>query len=147
MIEFHQLAESGEPATTLTLPFHARERCRQKVTLDDGRAAGLFLPRGTVLQPEDRLRSPDGLVVVVRAAAETVSETHSSDSLLLTRAAYHLGNRHVALQIGPGRLRWLHDHVLDDMIRGLGLPVAVQEAPFLPEPGAYAQGHGHSHAH
>ena len=68
------------------------------------------------------------------------------DPWSLARAAYHLGNRHVALQVGSGWLRYLHDHVLDDMVRGLGFEVVVEEAPFEPEAGAYG-GHGHSHSH
>ena len=65
-------------------------------------------------------------------------------------ASYHLGNRHVPLQIAPGRLRYQHDHVLDDMVRGMGLEVTVEEAPFEPEPGAYGghhTSHGHGHRH
>jgi urease accessory protein len=74
---------------------------------------------------------------------------HSADPRPLARAAYHLGNRHVALQIGDGWLRYCHDHVLDEMLLGLGLRVTVEQAPFEPEAGAYhAEGdsaHGHSH--
>ena len=86
-------------------------------------------------------------VVVVRAAAEPVSEVCCGDPLLFARACYHLGNRHVPLQIDDGRLRYQHDHVLDDMLRGLGLQVGFAEAPFEPEPGAYGgSAHGHAHA-
>ena len=122
--------------------------------LDDGREAGVFLARGETLRDGDLLGSADGTLVCVRAAAEPVSEVHCDDPLLLARACYHLGNRHVALQITPGRLRYQHDHVLDDMLRGLGLQPAFVEAPFEPEPGAYggsahghAGGHGHGHSH
>jgi urease accessory protein len=66
--------------------------------------------------------------------------------MLLARACYHLGNRHVALQIEPGRLCWLRDHVLDAMVVGLGLRVTQIDAPFEPEPGAYGGGQGHGHA-
>ncbi len=118
------------------------------MTLDDGREAGIFLERGDALRDGDCLISDDGLVVQVKAAAELVSTATCADPLLLARACYHLGNRHVALQIEPGRLRYLHDHVLDDLVRGLGLEVTVEDAPFEPEPGAYgghAHGHGHNH--
>ena len=82
------------------------------------------------------------------AAAETVSTVHSDNGLVLARACYHLGNRHVPLQIGPGWLRYAHDHVLDDMLRGFGLTVRVERAPFEPEAGAYvAASHAHTHAH
>ena len=116
--------------------------------LDDGREAGIFLERGDALHEGDLLHGDDGLAVRVTAAAEQVSTVTCSDPLLLARACYHLGNRHVALQIEPGRLRYLHDHVLDDLVRGLGLEVTVEDAPFEPEPGAYgghAHGHGHNH--
>ena len=96
--------------------------------------------------PADLLASVDGTIVVVRAAAEPVSEVRCDDPLLLARACYHLGNRHVPLQIEPGFVRYQHDHVLDEMLQGLGLSVAVCQAPFEPEPGAYG-GHGHSHSH
>ena len=83
---------------------------------------------------------------MVRAAAEPVSVVVSADPLLLLRAAYHLGNRHVPLQIGAGWLRYLRDHVLDDLCRGLGLEVEAASLPFEPEAGAYAgSSHGHSH--
>ncbi|MCB1775616.1 MAG: urease accessory protein UreE [Gammaproteobacteria bacterium] len=150
MIELDRRLDAGEPAVTLTLPLDKRVRCRLRVTLDDGREAGVFLPRGEVLRDGDLLSNDAGLVVCVKAADETVSEVCSADSLLLARACYHLGNRHVALQIEPGRVRYRHDHVLDDMLRGLGLDPAAVEAPFEPEPGAYggsAQHAHHGHAH
>ncbi len=114
--------------------------------LDDGREAGVFLARGDSLKHGDLLASDDGLVVRVEAAHERLSTVASPDSHLLARACYHLGNRHVALQIEPGRLRYLHDHVLDDMVRGLGLAVTLEDAPFEPEPGAYG-GPAHAHGH
>ena len=65
----------------------------------------------------------------------------------MARACYHLGNRHVALQIGEGWVRYQHDHVFDAMVTGLGLNVIVEQAPFEPEAGAYSQGHAHHHDH
>ena len=85
-------------------------------------------------------------VIRVLAAPETVSTVRCADPHLLARAAYHLGNRHVPLQIDPGLLRYQHDHVLDDMLRGLGLTVETEQAPFEPEAGAY-QSAPHSHSH
>jgi len=149
MIELDRRLTEGEPSTTLTLPLDKRVRSRLRVTLDDGREAGVFLPRGEVLRHGDLLADGDGTVVRILAANEPVSEVCSDDPLLLARACYHLGNRHVSLQIDTGRVRYRHDHVLDDMLRGLGLdPVAV-EAPFEPEPGAYGgSAHAqHDHAH
>jgi len=137
------------PEGTITLTLEQRLKRRLRVTLDDGREAGIFLERGKGLRDGELLVSAKGLVVRVRAAAERVSTVLSDDPQRLARACYHLGNRHVALQIEPGCLRYLHDHVLDEMVRGLGLKVCVEEAPFEPEPGAYTgggPGHGrHRH--
>lgn len=129
---------------TLTLPFEQRQKSRLRTRLDNGQEVGLFLPRGAVLRHGDRLRAANGLIVEVQAALETVSTGHTTDSLLLARAAYHLGNRHVALQLASGWLRYLHDHVLDDMVRELGLEVMCEQALFEPEAGAYSSGH-HQH--
>ena len=148
MIELDRRVVGGDAATTLTLARDRRIRSRQRVVLDDGREAGVFLPRGEVLRDGDLLGTADGLVVAVRAAAEPVSEVASDDPLLLARACYHLGNRHVELQIDSGRVRYRHDHVLDDMLRGLGLAPTFAQLPFEPEPGAYGgSAHGHAHAH
>ena len=133
--------------TLLTLPYERRIISRQRVTLDDGQDAGLFLPRGSILQEGDYLKAETGEVVVIKAADETVSTLYCEDPLQVARACYHLGNRHVQLQITQGMIRYQHDHVLDDMLRGLGLHINVEQAPFQPEPGAYGGGHGHSHDH
>lgn len=134
-------------ASSLTLPYERRIISRQRVTLDNGVDAGLFLPRGTTLHDGDGLKAESGEVVVVKAACETVSTLHCDDPLLLARACYHLGNRHVPLQIVQGMIRYQHDHVLDEMLHGMGLHVQVEQAPFEPEAGAYGGGHGHSHSH
>jgi len=138
-----RLREPADAQATLTLPFEQRQKSRLRIRLDNGQDAGLFLPRGTVLRHGDRLRATSGLVVEVRAAPETVSTARADDALLLARAAYHLGNRHVALQLGPGWLRYPHDHVLDNMAQELGLTVNREQAPFEPEAGAYGGGHHH----
>jgi urease accessory protein len=144
MLEIHELlSEPTTTHTTLTLPFEQRQKSRLHATLDDGTEVGLFLPRGTVLRHGDCLCATDGRVIEVRAAPETVSTITASEPQLLTCAAYHLGNRHVALQIGSGWLRYRHDHVLDEMVEHLGLHVAVEQAPFEPEAGAYGGGHPH----
>ena len=107
---------------------------------------GTSRPRGIVLRGGDLLLAEDATVIEVVAADETVSIVKSLDPTALARAAYHLGNRHVAVQIGAGWLRYGHDHVLDDMVRGLGLDVVAEQAPFEPEAGAYGHSHGaHSH--
>jgi urease accessory protein len=138
------IPQAAQIDTSLTLPLESRSKSRLRVTLDDGREAGLFLPRGGSLRQGDLLRSETGLVVEVHAAPETLSRVRCDDPLLLARACFHLGNRHVALQIEAGQLSYRHDHVLDEMVAGLGLQVVVEEAPFEPEAGAYG---GHSHAH
>jgi urease accessory protein len=129
---------TGGADGTLTLTFEDRRRSRLLARLDDGREVALLLPRGTILREGDRVRADeDGLVFSVRAAAESLSISRTSDPLALTVAAYHLGNRHVPLQIGSGWLAYAHDHVLDDLVRGLGLEVETRVAPFEPEPGAF----------
>ncbi len=153
MLRLIEKCNGGEAAETMTLPFELRQKSRLRVTLDSGREAGVFLPPGTQLKDGDRLRTDDGRVVAVRAAPETVSVVETGDPLLLARICYHLGNRHVPLQIGDGWARWLHDHVLDDMVRSLGASVHVVQAAFQPEAGAYHEAgvrhasHGHSHSH
>jgi urease accessory protein len=132
----------------LVLPFGDRSKSRLRARLDNGEEAGLFLERGSILRHGDLLLADDGRVIEVRAASETVSTVRTRDPLMLARASYHLGNRHVALEISAGWLRYQHDHVLDDMLRGFGLEVVVGEAPFEPEAGAYvAAAHAHSHPH
>jgi urease accessory protein len=131
---------------TLSLNRDQRGRARLRATLSDGREVAVLLPRGGLLRDGDGLASACGLRVRVCAAAETLSRVECDDPLALARACYHLGNRHVALQIEAGRLSYLHDHVLDAMLAGLGLEVRVVEGPFEPESGAYG-GHGHGHAH
>lgn len=147
MLNFVQIVGEGQEAMgSVTLSFDQRVKSRLKVELDNGETAGLFLPRGCILKHGDRIVAESGEVVAVRAADETVSTVYVTDPVLMARACYHLGNRHVALQIDAGFLRYQHDHVLDEMVEGLGLPVICEQAPFEPEAGAY-HGGGHSHSH
>lgn len=147
MLTFTEKLAAPAPAqTTLTLPFEVRQKSRLRATLDDGREAGLILERGTLLRGGDLLRAEDGTVVEVRAAPESVSTAFARDPELLTRAAYHLGNRHIAVQIGDTWLRYLHDHVLDHMLEQLGLQVTLEQVPFEPEAGAYEGHAAHAHA-
>lgn len=136
---------------TLTLPIDIRVKSRAKVQLNDGREAGLMLPRGLLLRGGDCLSTEDGAEVVeIIAASEAVSVVRCADRFLLAKACYHLGNRHVPLQILPDELRYHHDHVLDTMLRQFKLQVTFAHLPFEPEAGAYASeshGHHHSHAH
>lgn len=142
-----RLSDHHRAATdTLTLSYEQRTRSRLRVTTDSNIEAGLFLPRGMVLNQGDQLLAEDGTIVEVRAASETVSSASTDVPLLLNRVCYHLGNRHVPLQIDPGNVRYLHDHVLDDMVRALGLKVETIQAPFEPESGAYHRsGQAHDH--
>jgi len=135
----------GRPAARLILPFELRQRSRLLAVMDSGEEVGLMLPRGTVLRGGDRLQVSDGRLVEVVAAPEQVSIVRSSDARALARGAYHLGNRHVAVQLTVDSIRYLRDHVLDDMLRGLGLKVEADVLPFEPEAGAYSQSHAHSH--
>jgi urease accessory protein len=159
MLTLTSVVARGEPAETtasVTLSYDQRRRARLRTRLDDGTDVGLVLPRGLLLKDGDRLRSEDGTkVVLVRAAVEELSCASTHDSHLLLRATYHLGNRHVALQLEPRRLLYQHDHVLDGLMRELGLDVTGLKAPFEPEPGAYgheesvsrAGHHDHDHGH
>jgi len=131
---------------TLSLPIDMRTRSRARVKLDDGRDAGLFLERGSLVRGGDLLLSDDGLVVKVLAANETVSTVYSENPLQLMRAAYHLGNRHVPLQVDKTWLRYQHDAVLDSMLKQMGLEVLVEHAAFEPEAGAYHQEGEHDHS-
>lgn len=138
----------AEIAALVVLDYDQRQKCRLRVTTECGLEVGVFLPRGESLQDQDVLKTNDGRLVRVQAALEALSEVLCEDTWMLARAAYHLGNRHVPLQVLPGVLRYQADYVLDDMIRQLGLSVMQVQAPFQPEKGAYhSHGGGHSHAH
>ena len=127
----------------LRLPFEMRQKSRLRAKLASGEEVGLFLEHGAILRGGDWLRSNDGRAVLVVAADEALMEARCTGPLELTRAAYHLGNRHVPVQIGDGWLRFQRDEVLAQMLRGLGATVSELAAPFEPEAGAYAAGHHH----
>ena len=137
------------PATdSVALAYDERKRSRLKVRLASGVEAGIFLERGDYLHGGDKLVAEDGSAVVeIFAAPEKLIEAVADNPLLFARAAYHLGNRHVPVQILPtengGKLRFQADHVLAEMVRGLGCKVGETEAPFQPESGAYGGGHQH----
>ncbi|MBL8448413.1 MAG: urease accessory protein UreE [Dechloromonas sp.] len=136
---------------SVALAYDERKRSRLRVILASGREAGIFLSRGDPLLDGDRLQAEDGATVVeVTAAPEALIEASADSPLLFARAAYHLGNRHVPVQLEPtasgGRLRFQADHVLAAMVQGLGCAVRQTEAPFQPESGAYGGGHAHGAA-
>jgi urease accessory protein len=140
------------PATdSVALAYDERKRSRLKITLASGTEAGIFLERGDHLHGGDKLAAEDGSAVVeILAAPEKLIEAVADSPLLFARAAYHLGNRHVPVQILPtdngGTLRFQIDHVLAEMVKGLGCTVSETEAPFQPESGAYGA-HGGHHLH
>jgi len=127
----------------LVLAFELRQKSRLRTTTASGEEVGLFLDRGSVLRDGDLLQAEDGRVVRVVARPEPVLDITCADSAALTRVAYHLGNRHVPLQVGDDWLRIADDHVLRQMVQGLGASVMAKQAPFEPEAGAYAAGHAH----
>ncbi|MEX9870042.1 urease accessory protein UreE [Providencia huaxiensis] len=150
MKKFIKIIDSHQASHTelsLCLTMDERTKSRLKVTLSDGQEAGLFLPRGTVLKEGDILATEEGELVTIEAAKEQVSTVYSDDPLLLARVCYHLGNRHVPLQIEAGWCRYFHDHVLDDMARGLGATISVGLEKYQPEPGAYGGSSGGHHHH
>lgn len=140
------------PILKLTLPFELRQKSRLRARLDNGEEVSLILPRGRVLRGGERVTAPDGRELEIVAAPEKLLHIECER---LARVAYHLGNRHVPLEIGSGFLRIAEDHVLEEMVRGLGARVVRIEAPFEPEHGAYGHrhdemGHGgkiHDHHH
>ncbi|ELW3736865.1 urease accessory protein UreE [Escherichia coli] len=137
----------AQTTASVTLPVDMRVKSRIKVTLNDGRQAGLLLPCGLLLRDGDILSNENGdEFIKVIAADEAVSVVRCADPFMLAKACWHLGNRHVPLQIMPGELRYHHDHVLDDMLRQFGLDVDFAHLPFEPEAGAYAsKSHAHNH--
>jgi urease accessory protein len=122
---------------SITLPYEARQKSRLLSQTDKGTTVGVFLPRGQVLRRGLVLTGPDHYQVKVDAAPESLSVVRTNDTLQFAKACYHLGNRHVPLQILPEELRYLTDHVLDKMLLGFGLNVTYEILPFEPEHGAY----------
>jgi urease accessory protein len=143
-------------AATVELDWDVRQKSRFDATDSNGRALGVFLPRGTLVRGGDVLVLEDGSLVRVQAAPQevlriTACAQHGSP-FDLTRAAYHLGNRHVPIELQPDHLKIEPDHVLADMLRAMHMTVVTVQEAFEPEGGAYsshghAQGHGHSHSH
>jgi urease accessory protein len=140
-------------AARVSLDWDVRQKSRFDATDSLGRTLGVFLPRGAVVRGGDVLVAEDGSLIVVDAAPQKVLRVthcreHGSPYDLL-RAAYHLGNRHVQLELKPDHLKLEPDHVLADLLRQMHLMVNEVEEAFEPEGGAYASGdaHGHGHGH
>ncbi len=147
-------------ASTVELDWDVRQKSRFEATDSQGRTIGVFLPRGTTVRGGDVLVAEDGSLVRVIAAPQAVLKiTHCAEHGApydLLRAAYHLGNRHVPIELKPDHLKIEPDHVLADLLRGMHLIVTEVNEAFEPESGAYAAGghahgpahdHGHDHGH
>ncbi len=128
------------------LAYSLRCRSRQRIKLDNGEVVGLILNQGSVLRHGDILVADDGKLIAVHAAIEPVVRVGARNPLQLTRAAYHLGNRHILVEIGPDYLQFEYDPILVDMLNQLGgITIAAVQAPFEPDAGAYGGGHKHGH--
>ncbi|MEZ4278969.1 MAG: urease accessory protein UreE [Myxococcota bacterium] len=141
---------TGEAIATVTLDYDARHRRRIRLAFDGGGEALLDLDRAVALAGGDGLQLETGEWIAVIAAPEPILEITAPDPLLRMRLAWHLGNRHVPAELGTDRIRIRPDHVLRDMLVGLGAVVTERIAAFQPERGAYdgaSASHSHSHAH
>lgn len=166
MIHFSKLIRQGQGlakpllarAATVQLDWDVRQKSRFETSHSQGQTVGVFLPRGTVIRGGDVLVGEDGSLLRVLAAPQAVLRvTHhpvQGSSFDLMRAAYHLGNRHVPIELQASHLKIEPDHVLADMLRAMGLDVQAVSEAFEPESGAYGEhgghahhGHGHDHHH
>jgi urease accessory protein len=134
-------------ADSVVLDHDRRHRRRIRLTTEGGEALLLDLARPQHLREGDGLLCDDGTIIAVRAAAEPLLELAAPDAASLVRIAWHLGNRHLPTQLLGDRIRIREDHVIAEMVRGLGGSVMPLSAPFDPEGGAYAGGHHHHHHH
>lgn len=138
-------------AATVELDWDVRQKSRFETTTSQGQSVGVFLPRGTVIRGGDVLVGEDGSLLQVMAAAQAVLrityDAHHGTPFDLTRAAYHLGNRHVPIELQADHLKIEPDHVLADMLRAMHLQVTAVDEAFEPESGAYGDHGGHSHGH
>lgn len=136
---------------SVSLSFDLRQKSRLRVTLASGQEAAIYMSRGEIMRGGDILQADNGALIQVQAADQAVMKVTAKSPQDLMRAAYHLGNRHVPLQIGDGCLQLESDYVLKDMLLGLGVEVTEVQAAFEPESGAYGGGHHHhnddDHAH
>ncbi|MFL0797144.1 MAG: urease accessory protein UreE [Cellvibrionaceae bacterium] len=141
------VSNQNDAIEQVRLSFDDRKRGRLKVTTLDGDEVGIQIERGQVLRDGTWLSNDAGELLQVLALPEEVTTAYVADATLFARGCYHLGNRHVPLQVGEGFLRYQRDYVLDDMLKGLGIEPQYEEAIFEPENGAYAPGTGHHHHH
>jgi urease accessory protein len=137
-------------AATVALDWDTRQRSRFEMMDSDGRRVAAVLPRGAIVRGGDVLVVEDGSLVRVIAARQALLVVHArrhGDPFDLMRAAYHLGNRHVSLELQADHLKIEPDHVLAQMLEQMQLAVHPIDAPFEPESGAYAIGNSHHHSH
>lgn len=134
---------SGAPDDSIVLDFDARHRRRLQMTSTSGKSFLLDLKSAVALHDKDVLELDDGSAVLIMAKAEQLAEISADDAAQLARISWHLGNRHLPVQILDGRLRIAYDHVIVDMVRRLGATVDIVDAPFQPEGGAYGEAHLH----
>jgi urease accessory protein len=151
-LEVRRDAYKLEVNSRLELPFDSRQKTRLRTRLASGEEAALMLPRGEILRGGDLVAASDGRVIEVIAAPERVLHVECASATELARCAYHLGNRHVPVEVGEGFLRLAEDHVLEKMLAGLGAELRHVTAPFEPEAGAYhgnaaLERHHHDHGH
>ena len=139
----HLVPREIQATETVELSFDQREKSRLRVTMANAEEIGIQLKIGTMLSHGDKLALQDGRIVEVIAANESMLEVRAANLTQLARIAYHVGNRHVPLQVEDDHLLMLPDHVLRAMVEGLGGVVAEVRRGFQPESGAY----GHSHVH
>ncbi|WP_306026374.1 urease accessory protein UreE [Oceaniradius stylonematis] len=135
------------PAGTITLDETARHRRRVKMVADNGVAFLLDLPVARLLRHGDGLVLDDGRIIEVRAEAEPLIEVRGRDPRHLLALAWQIGNRHLAAQIEPDRILIRHDHVIAEMLAGLGATLTEVSEPFDPEGGAYGDAHASHHHH
>ena len=147
MLLIESLCDKNAHQAELRLPFELRQKSRLRTKLADCEEVGLFLPSGTILRGGNCLRANDGRVVLVVAADEELMQAQCATPFELTRAAYHLGNRHVPIELKPDHLKIEPDHVLADMLRSMHLIVNAVDESFEPESGAYGDHGGHHHGH
>ena len=152
MLEIYErLGTQGNypPDTRVILTHEQRDRGRLRVFSPEGEEVRIFLKRGSPLLLGETLRTQCGRYVLVEGAIEAVAVARCDDWQTFARACYHLGNRHVKVQVGERLLRILPDHVLEDMLQQLGLVIEHSQHVFVPESGAYSgAGHGHGgHGH
>jgi urease accessory protein len=136
-------------AATVVLDWDTRQKSRFDTEDSQGRTLGVFLPRGTAVRGGDVLVAEDGSLIKVIATPQPVLVVRTcaehGSPLDLLRAAYHLGNRHVPIELKPDHLKIEPDHVLADMLRAMHLTVREAEEAFEPEGGAYGSTGGHDH--